>query len=332
MNLSQSLADLRHAPAEQWLRAANRTLPVVVAALLVLLLARELASLTWLVLSGPPSLSGDSDLNSGEGTVLAGVPGIEVTVPTARARDYSSLTGWRPFGEPPASEAVAPTQTVRDAPDTNLNLTLYGTHEVVDPDTGRARPELGTAMISSNRQDQKLYHVGNTIEGASGAKLHSVYVDHVLLDRGGRFETLRLPREIAASAVPLAALPNLPGQLPGQTAPRSNATSLREALSDNAAVLADVIRTTPQMEGGQMIGFRLAPGRNRDAFNAIGLQPGDVLTEVNGLVMNDPRAAMEVFSTLSEATVASVTIMRNGTPEVLTIDMSTIEAITENSQ
>lgn len=319
MNLAQSLADLRQSPADQWLRAANRTLPVVVAAVLVLLLARELATLTWTILSGPA------------GSAIAPITGPApdpAAGNAARSADYSSLTGWRPFGEPPATEEFVPPEAILDAPDTNLNLSLHGTHEIADPESGRPVPDQGSAMISGNRQEQKLYDVGDTIDGGSGAKLHSVYFDRVLLDRGGRLETLRLPLEIAASAPPPAALQSLPGQV----TPRANATSLRDALSDNAAALADVIRPTPQMEGGQMVGFRLTPGRNRDAFNALGLEPGDVLTEVNGLVMNDPRAAMEVFGALSEATVASVTITRNGTPQVLTIDMSTVESITENSQ
>lgn len=320
MNLAQSLAGLRQLPADQWLRAANRTLPVVVTAVLVIAIARELAALTWTLLSGPA--------DPGTGPVALAIP-----APThdgqAKSGDYASLTAWRPFGEPPATDERAPAAAILDAPDTTLDLALHGVHEVADPKTGRAEPELGTAMISGSRQEQKLYRVGDTIDGAGNTKLHSVYYDRVLLDRGGRLETLRLPLEIAAS-VPSPAAPR--SSLPGQLAPRQSATSLRDALSDNAAALADIIRPTPQMEGGRMIGFRLTPGRNRDAFNAIGLQPGDVLTEVNGLVMNDPRAAMEVFSTLSEAQVASVTIMRNGTPEVLTIDMNTVESITENAQ
>ena len=153
-----------------------------------------------------------------------------------------------------------------------------------------------------------------------------------MLDRGGRLETLRLPLELAANA-PVAPPPAgrpAPGTRPAGGG--ASSASLRQALSDNAAQLTEIIRPTPHMEGGEMIGFRLAPGRNRDAFSALGLEPGDVMTEVNGLVMNDPRAAAQVFSALSETSVASVTVVRNGAPQVLTVDLSTIESIMENSQ
>jgi len=320
MNLAQSLADLRQSPPEQWLRAANRTLPVVITAVLVLLIARELSSLTWTILSEPADIS-----------PVPGAVSADSSAPASggTTADYSSLTRWRPFGEPPATAETVPAETILDAPETTLNLSLHGVHEVANPETGRAQPDRGSAMISGNRQEQQLYNAGDTIEGASGARLHSVFFDRVLLDRGGRLETLRLPLEVAAnSPQPMAR----PMAINRSAASAPTGASLRDALSDNAAALSDIIRPTPQMEGGQMIGFRLTPGRNRDAFNAIGLRPGDVLTEVNGLVMNDPRAAMQVFSALSETTVASVTIMRNGTPEVMTIDMSLVETIMENSQ
>jgi general secretion pathway protein C len=80
------------------------------------------------------------------------------------------------------------------------------------------------------------------------------------------------------------------------------------------------------------VGFRLTPGRDRDAFSSLGLEPGDVLTEVNGMILNDPQSAAQVFETLGEASMANVTLLRNGNPTVLTIDMSQIENLTENLQ
>jgi general secretion pathway protein C len=323
MDVAQSLSDLRQAVPERWLQGINRYGPGIVMAVLVIIGARQLAAITWSALSDPAAID------------AAPVPQATVAGATAgpsTAARYSALTGWRPFGEPPdPGEAVTVTE-VLDAPDTTLNVQLHGVHEVTDPETNRAAPERGAAMISSGRAEQQLYFVGDAITGGSGAKLHSVYYDRVLLDRGGRVETLRLPLEVAANAPRQPAPAGRPGDIAQPAAATGGSASLRDALSDNAAQLTEIIRPTPHMEGGQMIGFRLAPGRNRDAFNALGLEPGDVMTEVNGLVMNDPRAAAQVFSALSETSVASVTVVRDGAPQVLTIDLSTVESIMENSQ
>ncbi len=319
MDLAQSLVDLRQSLPDGWLRAFNRFGPPIAIAILVILIGRELAALTWSALSDPAAA---------EAPALPAAPVTAADTTAPAGRNYAALTEWRPFGEPPEPSEIVATTEILDAPDTTLNLSLHGVHEVTNPDTGRAEPALGSAMISTGRSEQSLVLVGQTIDGGSGAKLHSVYFDRVLLDRGGRLETLRLPLEVAANA------PAVPMARPGDTRPQAPAgpTSISAALTSNADALVDVFRPTPHMEGGQMTGFRLAPGRNRDAFNALGLQPGDVMTEVNGLVMNDPRAAAQVFSALSETSVASVTIVRDGSPQVLTIDLSTIEPIMENSQ
>ena len=52
---------------------------------------------------------------------------------------------------------------------------------------------------------------------------------------------------------------------------------------------SDIIRVAPQVEQGKVVGFR-DPARPRIArtFDALGLVPGDVVTEINGVVLDDP--------------------------------------------
>ncbi len=101
------------------------------------------------------------------------------------------LTNSHLFGE--AAEQAAPVVAdVVDAPETTLSLTLKGILSQ-ERTTGRA----ASAIISSNRGEEQTYHVGRSIDNADGATLHSVYADRVLLNRNGRLETLRLPKELA---------------------------------------------------------------------------------------------------------------------------------------
>ena len=103
---------------------------------------------------------------------------------------------------PPSKRRPSYTEVI-DAPETTLSLTLKGIL-AIEAD-GK-----GSVIISSNRGEDKTYQVGQSIEGADGATLHSVYADRVLLDRNGRLETLRLPKELPASGSPTAMASPLP--------------------------------------------------------------------------------------------------------------------------
>ncbi len=167
--------------------------------------------------------------------------------------------------------------------------------------------------------------MGQAIDGADGATLHSVYADRVLLDRNGRLETLRLPKELTASAgAPMA----MPSALPQAPAPGS----LREVISENATRFTDIMRPAPHVQEGQIVGFRVNPGRDRATFEALGFQPGDVVTDINGTVLDDVSQGLQIFQSLGEATQANVTVLRDGVPQVLVIDTTQLQNLQENRE
>jgi general secretion pathway protein C len=307
LDAAKRLAAWGDRPPEEWLKLANRYLPPAVTAVLVLAIAYELAALTWLIVPSTPPDSPPPPVIASRSSASA----------PAAANSYASLADWHPFGV--ATAVTAQPVVVDDAPDTTLALVLAMVH-------GYEVPTDGYAAISSGRGEQKLYHAGDAIDGASGATLHSVFADRVLIDRGGRVETLRFPepQDLARAAPPTARLAPPPQQ--GQSG------SLREVISANASRITDIIRAVPHAEGDQMIGYRVTPTRNREAFAALGLEPGDVLTEVNGTALNDPASSLQVFESLGEASVATVTVLRNGSPQVVVIDMTQVQNIAENLQ
>jgi len=300
------LAEWKEQSAEQWLKTAGRYLPPVVAVVLVLAIAYRLAELTWLVVPG--------DSPTAPPPAVATTRSTQGPAPSSR---LDSLADWHPFGE--ASQAAPETvvEEVVDAPETTLSLVLNGVW-------ARPQPEDGTASISSGRGEQKFYHTGAAIDGGNGATLYAVYENRVLINRSGRLETLRFPQpqELAGAAPPM-------GRVAPPT-PQNTGGSLREVLSANASRITDVIRASPHLEGGQMVGYRITPGRDRDAFAALGLEPGDVLTDVNGTVLNDMATSLQVFESLGEASMATVTVLREGTPQVIVIDMTQLQNIAEN--
>jgi general secretion pathway protein C len=314
LDAAKRLAAWKDQPPEQWLKLVNRYLPPAVTAVLVLAIAYRLAELTWLLVPSTPPHSPPPPVAA---------PRTAAAAPAGTTYD---LEGWHPFGEASAG-APPPVVATQDAPETTLALVLASVHAFPEPTDGYAGIASGSGCRAAVACEQKLYHTGAAIDGANGATLHSVYADRVLIDRGGRVETLRFPEPQQLPGGPLPPTARLaPPPQPAQNA------NLREVISANASRITDIIRAVPHIEGDQMVGYRVTPARNREAFGALGLEPGDVLTEVNGTALNDPASSLQVFESLGEASMATVTVLRNGTSQAVVIDMTQIQNIAENLQ
>ncbi|HEX6992873.1 MAG TPA: type II secretion system protein GspC [Gammaproteobacteria bacterium] len=309
IDVAKTLGALTEQSPEQWLRSANRVLPPVVVALLLLAIAYRLAELTWALI---PHHAFDR-------------PPPRIVQPSAddarSAANFSALEDSHLFGEARIEEAPAePVNSELDAPETTLPLVLTGV-------TADENGKLSRAHIVSGRSEQKAYAVGDEIENAGGTTLHAVYRDRVIINRGGQLETLRFDETRTASTGLAGRAPPPP---PAFTQPDNSASedpSLRNVVTENSANLTQLFRMAPHMEGGQMVGFRLNPGRDRETFDALGLVPGDVVTEINGIRLDDPAKALQVFDALGESTQASVTILRNGVPNVMVIDTTQIQSL-----
>jgi general secretion pathway protein C len=223
------------------------------------------------------------------------------------AADARAIAAAHLFGEAGADDApaVVPDAAEENLEDTRLsNLELKGT--IASPEA-----TMSAAIISDGSNEEKVYLIGDPI--ASGAKLHAVYTDRVVLNENGRLTNLRLPeeyREVTAAPVRRATT-------------RRTATpqteSIQSVVSQNVARLADVIRPTPYFVNGQQQGYRVYPGRDRRQFAALGLRPGDLIKDIDGQSLTDPTQAMEIFQSLGTASQVSVTVERDGQPEVIVL-------------
>jgi general secretion pathway protein C len=308
MDLATVIFQWKERPLSQWVSAGNRVLPPAAGAVLVVAIAFQLAKLTWLAV---PSTRIDTELPT-----LAAYSGQRPPAAAAPSLDVAALVDAHLFGEATATPPPV-VDTPVDAPDTTLSLQLTGV--VARPDE-----KSGWAIIAASRSDAKTYVVGDEIETTNGTTLHAVYEDRVILNRAGRLEALRLPKELLAStAGRMAPPPPMEQQFD---------SSLRDVISENAARLTDVIRVAPYIDQGQMLGFRVNPAQDRALFEALGLQPNDVVTDINGTPLTDPSSGLQVFQSLGEATMANVTVIRNGNPEVLVIDTTQLQQLSEGRQ
>ena len=272
-------------------------MPPWVALVLVVVIGWQLANIIWMLIPGPAV--GDA--------VVAPAGQIAVSRSDPAAADVQAIAAAHLFGEASADAAapIVPEISDEDLEDTRLsNLQLKGT--IASPEAA-----MSAAIITDGSNEEKVYLIGDPI--GSGAKLHAVYTDRVVLDENGRLTNLRLPEEYRESTT----APVRRTATQRRTAP--TARSIQSVVSQNVARLADVIRPTPYFVNGQQQGYRVYPGRDRRQFAALGLRPGDLIKDIDGQSLTDPTQAMQIFQSLGTASQVSVTVERNGQPEVIVL-------------
>ncbi|WJW75180.1 type II secretion system protein GspC [Thiohalobacter sp. IOR34] len=257
-------------------RAAR--LPRGLTLLLAALLLYQLARLTWLLVPAPA-------------TEPAALPS-EAPPPVAAApAPLERIADWHLFG---AAERPAPVRAAPiDAPETRLKLVLHGVFASTDPAQARA-------IIAAPNGSSKIYRVGDTLPG--GAELSEIHPDRVILQRGGRYETLRLPRERRGGAV---AAPT-----PAVDRASELLREYRSRMLSNPRSLGELLRPVPYRENDRFGGYRLYPGSRPELFRQLGLRPGDLVTEVNGIPLDSAARAMEVLKGLRESDQLQLHIRR----------------------
>ncbi|MGA9852292.1 MAG: type II secretion system protein GspC [Gammaproteobacteria bacterium] len=282
------LNNLRMADADtllhRFLPVVERRLPLWASLVFGLLIAWTLAKLTWTILPGP----------------RLATPIYSAQTAAAMKFDAGKLADMHLFGA--ANIGGGPV----NAPETTLNLILRGIVAASSDD------KESLAIISSNGVEQ-LYAVGAQLPG--GAQIQSIYPDHVLLSFNGRVQTLRLPKSgNAADSGDNSILPGVvPNVVYGSNLPAyQNLNQLRNELVSHPERLLDMMRAMPVMENGKLSGYRVFPVGNSDAFTKLGLQPGDVVTAVNGMPLDNPAQSMQILSGLKTSDQVSITFMRNG--------------------
>jgi general secretion pathway protein C len=299
LNLPDIITDWNLKSPEQLAAQANRYMPFWMSLLFVILIGYYLAKIVWLVYPTedvsvwipPPAPSASSD--------SSGIVG---------GQNQQTIIESHLFGTADAESAKIIVEETDDAPDTRLNLKLRAT---VSAD----EQAFAHAIIADGSGKENVYFVRDSIPG--GATLHRVHTDRVILNRGGVLEALRLPSEFDGKPTPAKrrTTTNRNRSPVGQ----SDAQAL---ISENAATFAQIIRPQPFMPNGQLKGYRVFPGRNRQQFIALGLRPGDLVTEINGVALNNPAQGMSVFNTISESSQIQLTLERNGKSQTLSLDMS----------
>jgi general secretion pathway protein C len=312
MTTEAKWSDFTSMDGAKMVAAANRLLPAWVSLLLVVVIAWQLARIIWMLVPAPSV-----------GDPVTAPTGVQTSATQSEtAADVQTIVNAHIFGVADV-EPVENTQPILEETsnlrDTRLsNLSLKGT-------IASYPPELAVAIIADGGNKEKVYSIGESV--TSGAHLHAVYADRVVLNENGVLTNLKLPKDFPEGSTVVARRDTL--QAPRAT---SSTQSIQAVVAQNVSKLADVIRPTPYFVNGQQQGYRVYPGRNRQQFAALGLRPGDLIKDIDGQALNDPTQAMQIFQSLDSADQVSVTVERNGQPEVIVLSTSQLDLGDETSQ
>ncbi len=305
MNLPDLMSRWSQQSPEQLVAKASHMLPFWTSLLMVVLIGYYLAKIAWLLYPAadnapwsppPPPTTTRNIAVAGDG------------------QSYQSIIDSHLFGTAGAESTPVVVEESDDAPDTRLNLKLRATVSADDQ-------AVAHAIIADGSGKETVYFVRDSIPG--GATLHRIHQDRVILNRGGILEALRLPREFDSKS----ANSGIRRSTPTRSTTAANSQNAQRLIAQNAANFTEIIRPQPFMPNGQLKGYRVFPGRNRQQFIALGLRPGDLVTEINGVALNNPAQGMEIFRTLGESSQVTVTVERNGQSQNISLDASKLAEI-----
>ncbi|RDH82875.1 MAG: type II secretion system protein GspC [endosymbiont of Galathealinum brachiosum] len=273
----------------------NRVFPPVFTIILIIACSYTLSQITWLLVPGEEEQSAPRNFKSGNAKKL-------------QNRNYNEITNAHLFGVFQKSTSK-PTQTI--APETRLNLVLKGV-------LATKPMEYGNAIIAMGKNGkEETYSIGDKV---SSATVKEIYADRVILERSGKLETLRMPKDKSDNLIKSAPQSSTRQSKPA-TGPGAVLSDIRKQILKNPTSFGKYAIPVPVNKNGRTVGYRLQPQGDRSLFDAVGLDPDDVIIAVNGVELNNPTKGLKALRSLQRAKSIDLTVLRNGAELPLHFDI-----------
>jgi general secretion pathway protein C len=317
-------------------------------------LGMTLADLTWQLVPRPELPAPDAVATPSAPSPSN--PQAEDTGPTLDGVAQLALFGtFEPEPEPQAP----PPQRVVEAPKTQLNLELQGIIAGSDPQTGLAiiaeRRRDGSlyrvgdtitqgAVLHAVHRDRVILERGGQLEtlelpqerglitaaapdetrstartGRSNATSGAPARAGRATQRNGSDRTRQRPPSGGARETTVQG----PGRRSDSEGRDSAAVQeLKQQVRANPTRFGQIARVRPARRDGSLIGYAIYPRGDEAIFQALGLEPGDIVTEVNGIALDSARGAMQLISRLRGVDQVQLRLLRDGVEMPLNIDLS----------
>ncbi len=285
--MPQSLTILLNNPEN--LQLALRKLPAAVSLVLVIACAHILSQITWALLSDD------------EQPVTTTSKASKIAPKTNNQQAFRQLTSANLFGIAGQTKTTNTTQ----APETRLNLILKGVFAV----TPMAAASAIIARGKNGKED--IYGIGDKLPG--GVTIREIHPEHVLLERQGQLEILRLPKD--------SNIGKLISTAATKSAKTNALSSMRQNIMKSPTSFAEYALPIIVKENGKQIGYRLQPQKKGDVLAEMGLKPSDVITSVNGVPLDNPQNSIGALRKLTTAREVNITVKRNGVEVPLNIQL-----------
>ena len=250
-------------------------------------------------------------------------PQVVEPVPPLNADRLAKLTGL-PIPKPEV-EVKEPVQTAADlssAPvKSGLRVKLLGTLVSEDNAQWSIASIQDVVTLKSNT-----YMIDDLIQGAKILEIERVRV--IVLNNNRREFIDGTPGDGNAVMPPPAPMAIAPPGRGNDGAPPSQVLGAgvkqlsendyeipREEITKTLSNLNDVAmqaRIVPAFKDGVATGFKLFSIRPDSIYTKIGIQNGDVIKRINGLDMNSPEKALEIYSKLKDSARIDIEVERNG--------------------
>jgi len=232
----------------------------------------------------------------------------------------STCPPWEPVKEQPGEAKT----TVEPPQKTSLPLALMAIMYAPPPVGLTTSPWSVAVVRDTEDKSTGAFGPGSKVHGAVITEIQET---RVYLDNNGKTEYIDLlegtKQASEAPAVAAVTTPPPGGQdafsaemAKGIKKTSENSYDIQrstlESVLGNMSLLSRSARIVPEIRDGKAAGFRLYSVRPDGPFALIGMQNGDVISNINGLEITSPEKALEVYAKLKSASHLSLGLERNG--------------------
>jgi len=191
---------------------------------------------------------------------------------------------------------------------TKLPLKLLGTIASSDDSSVSS-----AAIEDTSTRKHEVVKIGDHLKKHTDVQVVGIERKRVILQNGAQREELVLsetasPQVSAAASKPSgrskrASRRRASRRSRTETPPEGDENSLEKRLKSladegggrNAAAIFTGGKALPKYENGEMVGLEISEVKNSGFYDKLGLGDGDVVTEINGMKVDNPSATQELF-------------------------------------